>query len=213
MWFPEGTQMSTLKKTNFTRIGALVIGLAGLLATSAAVANGGWGSGGDRFGHDYKQDEPRFKVFGDQLSAMTTIRNLDHRREVKVELIGRAKAEIECGQRGRGHGWGAGGGRTIGKSVYLDLYGIERYSRHELRGNTLYVDIETDRLYDEIDKYWGGYGCGRDWDRRIKNVGFESATLTVYQSGRTLVQWECDFDYLIRSGNVPRRAVDCRLHY
>jgi hypothetical protein len=229
--------MTILQKANYKRIGALAIGLAGLFATSAAGAHNpdGYGSDrgdrygddygddrGDRYGHDRgdrygdkRQKEPRFTDNGDSLLAKAEIRDLHRGRDVKVELTGRAKVEIECRRKGgRGHGRGYGRDRDFKRDVWIDLEGLEHFSRREIRGNSLYIDIETDRARHELDRYWGGYGCsGRDWDRRIGEVWFESATLKVTQGGRTVVHWECEFDRLSRNGDIPRRDVKCYRHY
>ncbi|MFO7567501.1 MAG: hypothetical protein R6X02_32960 [Enhygromyxa sp.] len=247
--------MTILGKRNYRRVGALALGLAGLLATSVAVAShqpdgydrdgydrdsydrdgydrdgygrdgydrdgygrdgygrDGYGRDGrDRYGRYGRQDEPLFRVYRDRLVTRLRLRDLHRGSDVQVELEGRAKVQIECRRRGgRGHGRG----RDVKREVWVDVDNLKTYSRRDIRRGVLDVHLATDSVRRELNKYWGGYGCsGRDWDRRIGDVLFESASIQVKQRNRTVAHWECDFSRLAGEGDIPRRNVRCYRHY
>ena len=224
--------MNILQKRNYTFIGALAIGCAGLLATSMAVAGpegGGYGGdkyedddgyGGDKYEDDDgyggkgkgKKQEPRFEDEGESLKAEALIRGLKRDRDVRVELEASAKVEIECRGKGKGKGWGKGWGKGKTKQVWLDLSDVQHIKKHKIEDNRLYIEIETEDAEDELEHDWDDYGCDRR-DRNIKQVRFYDARLRVKQGKHEVVEWLCTFDPPTRDGDVARKDVECHTLY
>src|SRR5690606_6703721 len=141
------------------------------------------------------------------------IRDLRHDSNVRIELEAEARVELECrfrGGKGYGKGQGKGKGKDFSKRIWLDLDGVENISRHKIKGGRLELEIDTDYAKDELDRYWSDYGCsGKNWERKVEQVQFHSARLTVKQGKRTVVDWVCDFDPPTRNGDVSRKDVEC----
>ena len=199
-----------------TRLASVALCLGGLLAASVSVAgdndyrgHGSYNDDDDNYGyHNRNRREPRFFDRGDTLEAKIDVRGLRRGRSVRAELEATAEVEIECQRRGRGHGHGHGHGNRYTRKIDIEVDGTEYYSSRHIRGNRLYVEVETDELEYELHHYYGNV-CPGHSRGRVESVRFSDAKLEIRQGGRDVVTWLCSFDYDTRNGEVPRRNVDC----
>jgi hypothetical protein len=210
------------KNRTHTRFAAVALCLGGLLAASVTFAGGthspsayydddGYGryhdDDDDGFGRRGKRNlrEPRFYDRGDQLRADVQVRGLRRNRNIRAKLDATALVEIECSRSNRY--WG--GGDRLRRRLWLEVDGVEFFSRHRIRNGRLDIDVETDDIRSELRGYYGSDLCPGRARARVHSVQFSDARLQITQEGRSVETWLCSFDRNTRNGPVPRRNVEC----
>lgn len=124
--------MNRLKFLTMGRLAATTVGLAGVLAASVTLADGGYHKSKLRF-----DGEPTFIDEGDALTAKFRLRGLNKKQDVKVTLTAKAKVKVVCVNPGGNVPPGAQPG-----PIKVEVSGSEVFSSNSKKVPSKYVKCE-----------------------------------------------------------------------
>jgi hypothetical protein len=190
--------MQRKQKYNKVRISAVVVGVAGILASAGALAAGA---------KNCRAQHIEFVDEGRSLSFEAELLGLANNRDVRVTMTATAEVELACTSPSGKEPPGA-----QPDDIMVELSDSKTYLRDRIENGRLDISLQTDELGYRIA---GAPDCPicayEEWTETVESVRFIEMTLVVRQTGRDTLTILCSFDSPSRNGSIPANDISCEV--
>lgn len=191
--------MNVLENRLSTHVAAVAVALGALVIGTAAVAS----DGEDPNTPIMLDIEPLFEDEGESLRAVGEFRGVSRKHGARVMLVATAEVVIECWRSGE---------TSFHKRFELTLEHVDRIPKHEIKGNRIDVDIETEQAKVALFAWYGPQEtCPNGWNHYIEEVSFLDARVEIQQRHTDVAKWLCTFDVPSNDGTIQPEDVDCQM--